>query len=142
MAATVADPRQSHDSEQISPATIAHHTVYENTQNLQQTISVNGEHNRTWWVRYLSKNVLPLRSAAYGPNSAILSTQTFNRILFHVCNGRDFGVQKTKSGDRGRIACTATLRHIRHQSTTAQARRKYFFSAGSQRMVPPVSLPF
>ena len=33
---TVADPRQSLDFEQISPATIAHHTVYEKTRNLQQ----------------------------------------------------------------------------------------------------------
>ena len=36
-------------------------------------------------------------------------TQTFNRILFYVCNGRDFGVQKIKNGDRGRIVFYATL---------------------------------
>ena len=37
MPATVADPNRSLDSEQISPATIAHHTVYENIPNLHQS---------------------------------------------------------------------------------------------------------
>ena len=37
MPGTVEDPRRSLDLEQISPATIAHHTVYENTQNVQQS---------------------------------------------------------------------------------------------------------
>ena len=122
MPATVADPRQSHDSERISPATIAHHTVYETTRNLQQT------HVCQWGAQSylvgplsrlvvkppfelsLSKNVLPLTTAAYGPNSAISLTQTFNHILFYICNGRDFGVQKTKNGDRGRIVFTAALK--------------------------------
>ena len=58
----------------------------------------------------LIKNVLPLTTAAYGPNSAISLTQTFNRILFLACNGRDFGVQKGKNGDRGPIVFNATLR--------------------------------
>ena len=35
--ATVADPKRSLDSEQISPVTIAHHTVYEKTPNFQQS---------------------------------------------------------------------------------------------------------
>ena len=48
-----------------------------------------------------------LRIAAYGPNSAISLTQTFNRVLFHVCNGRDFGAQKANNGDRRRIVFTA-----------------------------------
>ena len=30
---------------------------------------------------------------AYGPNGAILLTQTFNRISFYICDGRYFGVQ-------------------------------------------------
>ena len=33
MPAAVVDPKPSLDSEQISPATIAHHTVYENVKN-------------------------------------------------------------------------------------------------------------
>ena len=37
MPAAVADPKQSLDSEQISPATIAHHTVYEKIPNLHQS---------------------------------------------------------------------------------------------------------
>ena len=53
MPATVADPNRSLDSEQISPATIAHHTVYEKIQTFTKAICVNGEHSHTWWVRYL-----------------------------------------------------------------------------------------
>ena len=119
MPATVADPRQSHDSEQISPATIAHHTLCEKIRNLQQT------HVSQWGAKLylvgplsrfigkypfepsLSKNVLLLTTVTYGPNGAISLTQTFNRILFYVCNGRYFGVQKAKNGDRGRIVFTA-----------------------------------
>ena len=37
MPAAVADPKRSLDSEQISPATIAHHTVYEKAPNLHQS---------------------------------------------------------------------------------------------------------
>ena len=59
---------------------------------------------------WLSKNVLPLTKAANGPNSAISLTQTFDRILFCVCNSLYFGVQKAKNGDRGTIVFTATLR--------------------------------
>ena len=33
-------------------------------------------------------------------------------ILFHVCNGRDFGVQKAKNGDRGRIVFIAKSERI------------------------------
>ena len=99
----MADPEQSLDSEQISPATIAHHTVYENTPNLQQS------HVCQWGVQpYLAgllsrlvgkppfspsllKNVLPLTKAANGPNSAISLMQTFGRILFYVCKGGSYG---------------------------------------------------
>ena len=42
MPATVADPRQSLVSEQIPPATIPHHTVYEKIRKFQQHMSVNG----------------------------------------------------------------------------------------------------
>ena len=118
---TVADPRQSLDSEQISPATIAHHTVYEKTRNLQPHHICQWEAQpylvgplsrlvgKPFFEPSLTKNVLPLKTAAYGPNNAISLTQTFKRILFFSCNGRDFGVQKAENGDRGRIVFTATL---------------------------------
>ena len=45
------------------------------------------------------KEFLPLTKAANGPNSAIsLTTQTFDRILFYVCNSRCFEVQKQNTG--------------------------------------------
>ena len=101
---TVGDPRRSLDSEQISPATIAHHTVYEKAPNLQQSqlcqwgaqpylvgplSRLVGKPPFSPWV---SKNVVPLTKAANGPNSAISLTQTFDRILFYVCNSLYFGV--------------------------------------------------
>ena len=123
MPAAVADPKQSLDSaEQISPATIAHHTVYEKIPNLHQ------RHMCQWGAQrylvgplsrlvgkppfspWLSRNILPLKKAANGPNSAISLTQTFDRISFCVYNSLYFGVQKAKNGDRGTIVFTATLR--------------------------------
>ena len=121
MPATVADPNRSLDSEQISPATIAHHTVYEKIPNLHQS------HMYQWGAQpylvgplsrlvgkppfspWLSRNILPLKRAANGPNSAISLTQTFDRISFCVYNSLYFGVQKAKNGDRGKIVFTATL---------------------------------
>ena len=119
--ATVADSSQSFDSEKISPATIAHHTVYEKTRNLQQNHVYQWEAQpylvgplpclvgKSPFGPSLTKNVLPLTTAAYDPNSAISLTQTFDRILFFACNGRYLGVQEAKNGDRGRIVLTATL---------------------------------
>ena len=122
MPAAVADPKQSLDSEQISPATIAHHTVYENIPNLHQS------HMRQWGAQpylvgplsrlvgkppfspWLSRNILPLKKAANGPNSAISLTQTFDRISFCVYNSLYFGVQKAKNGDLGTIVFTANLK--------------------------------
>ena len=125
MPAAVADPKRSLDSEKISPATIAHHTVvYEKTPNLHQS------HICQWGAQpylvgplsclvgkppfspWLSKNVLPLKKAANGSNSAISLMQTFDRILFCVYNSLYFGVQKEKTGDRGTIVFTATLSMI------------------------------
>ena len=121
MPATLADPKRSLDSEQISPATIAHHTVYENTPNLHQS------HICQWGAQpylvgplsrlvgkppispWLSENVLPLTQAGNDPNSVISLTEIFDRILFDVCNSLGFGVQKAKNGDRGTIVFTATL---------------------------------
>ena len=103
MPAAVADPKRSFDSEQVSPATIAHHTVYEKTPNLHQS------HIRLWGAQpylvgplsrlvgkppfspWLSKNVLPLKKAANDPNSVISLTQTFDRILFCVYKGGSYG---------------------------------------------------
>ena len=57
----------------------------------------------------LSKGALPLILVANGSNDTISLTQTFNRILFHVCNGGYFGVQKAKNGDGGTMVFTAAL---------------------------------
>ena len=92
----MADPRQSLDSEQISLAAIAHHTVYEKTGNLQQNHVCRWEAqlylvgplsrlvDKPPFEPSLSKYNLPLTTVAYGPNSAISLTQTFNRVLFDV----------------------------------------------------------
>ena len=57
----------------------------------------------------LSKGVLPLTTADYGPSGAISLTHTFNRILFDVCNRRYFRVQKAENGDLEIILTAATL---------------------------------
>ena len=122
MPPAVADPKRSLDSEQISLATIAHHTVYDKTPNLHQrhicqwgaqpylvgtlTCLVGKQPPLSPW---LSKNVLPLTKAGNYPNSAISLTEIFDRILFYVCNSLCFGVQKAKNGDQGTIVFTATL---------------------------------
>ena len=121
MPTAVADPKRSLDLEQISPATIAHHTVYEKTPNLHQS------HICQWGAQpylvgplsrlvgkpppspWLSKNVLSLTRAGNDPNSAISLTEIFDRILFDVCSSLGFWVQKAKNGDRGTIVFTATL---------------------------------
>ena len=122
MPATVADPNRSLDSEQISPATIAHHTVYEKIPNLHQShMCQRGAQpylvgplsrlvGKPPFSPWLSRNILPLKRAANGPNRAISLTQTFDRISFCVYNSLYFGVQKAKNGDRGTIVFTATLR--------------------------------
>ena len=121
MPATVAGLRQSYDSEQISPATIAHRTVYENTRNLQQNYVCQWSAqlylldplsrlvSKSSVEPSLSNNVLPLSTAAYGPNGAISLTQTLSRISFYIYNGQYFWVQKAKNGDRRRIMFTAAL---------------------------------
>ena len=118
MLAAVADPKRSLDSEQISPATIAHHTVYEKTPNLHQIHICQWEAHpylvgplshlvgKPLFSPWLSKDVLPSIKAASGPNSAISLTQTFDRILFCVYNSLYFGVQKAKNGDGGTIVVT------------------------------------
>ena len=104
MPPTVADPKRSLDSEQISPATIAHHTVYEKTPNLHQS------HICQWGAQpylvgplsrlvdkpplspWLPKNVLPSKTkGGNDPNSTISLTRIFDRILFDVCKGGSYG---------------------------------------------------
>ena len=121
MPATVADPRQSLHSEQNSPAMIAHHKVYENIPNLDQSQvcqwgaqpylvgPLSRLEGQPTFEPSLSKNVLPLTKAANGPNSAISLTQTFDRILFYACNSPYFEVQKAKNRGRGTIVFAAAL---------------------------------
>ena len=121
MPATVADPNRSLDSEQISPATIAHHTVYEKTPNFHQShicqwgaqpylvgplSRLVGKPPLSPWV---STNVLPLTQVGNNTNSAISLTEIFDRVFSVVCNSLGLEVQKQKNGDRGTIVFTATL---------------------------------
>ena len=120
MPTAVADPKRSLDSEQISPATIAHHTVYEKTPNLHQSHICQWEAQpylvgplsrlvgKSPLSPWLSKNVLPLTKDGNDPNSAISLKEIFDRISFDVRNSLCFGVQKAKNGDRGTIVFTAT----------------------------------
>ena len=149
MPTTVADPRQSIDSEQISPETIAHHTVYEKTPNLQQSHVCQWEAQpylvgplsrlvgKPPFEPSLSMNVLPLTKAANGPNSAISLTQTFDHILFYVFNSRYFEVQKEKNGNRGTIVFSAALKRwvYYHRGTRSNAMTSFFVFVAS--MFPP-----
>ena len=122
MPATVADPNRSLDSEQISPATIGHCTVYETTPNLHQShicqwgaqpylvgplSRLVGKPPLSPWV---STNVLPLTQVGNNTNSAISLTEIFDRVFSDVCNSLGYEVQKQKNGDRGTIVFTATLK--------------------------------
>ena len=113
MPATVADPNRSLDSEQISPATIAHHTVYEKTPNLHQShicqwgaqpylvgplSRLVGKPPHSPWV---STNVLPLPQVGNNTNSAISLTEIFDRVFSDVCNSLGFEVQKQKKRGSG-----------------------------------------
>ena len=113
MPATVADPNRSLGSEQISPATIAHHTVYENTPNLHQS------HICQWGAQpylvgplsrlvgklplspWVSADFLPLTQVVNNTNSAIPLTEIFDRVFSDVCNSLGFEVQKQKKRGSG-----------------------------------------
>ena len=113
MPATVADPNRSLDSEQISPATIAHHTVYEKTPNLHQS------HICQWGAQpylvgplsrlvgkppispWVSADFLPLTQVVNNTNSAIPLTEIFDRVFSDVCNSLGFEVQKQKKWGSG-----------------------------------------
>ena len=113
MPATVADPNRSLDSEQISPATIAHHTVYEKTPNLHQShicqwgaqpylvgplSRLVGKPPLSPWV---SADFLPLTQVVNHTNSAIPLTEIFDRVFSDVCNSLGFEVQKQKKRGSG-----------------------------------------
>ena len=113
MPATVADPNRSLDSEQISPATIAHHTVYEKTPNLHQShicqwgaqpylvgplSRLVGKPPLSPWV---SADFLPLTQVVNNTNSAIPLTEIFDRVFSDVCNSLGFKVQKQKKRGSG-----------------------------------------
>ena len=113
MPATVADPNRSLDSEQISPATIAHHTVYEKTSNLHQShicqwgaqpylvgplSRLVGKPPLSPWV---SADFLPLTQVVNNTNSAIPLTEIFDRVFSDVCNSLGFEVQKQKKRGSG-----------------------------------------
>ena len=142
----VVDPRQSHDSEQILPATIAHHAVYKNKRNLQQN------HVCQWGPQLylvgllsrlvdkppfepsLSNNILPLTTAAYDPNVTISLTQTLDRILVYVYNGRCLGYKKQKNGDRGRIVFTYPRRsRVRNREFDSRQNRVSYSSVRSSK---------
>ena len=113
MPATVADPNRSLDSEQISPATIAHHTVYEKTPNLHQS------HICQWGAQpylvgplsrlvgkppispWVPADFLPLTQVVNNTNSAIPLTEIFDRVFSDVCNSLGFEVQKQKKRGSG-----------------------------------------
>ena len=117
MPATVADPNRSLDSEQISPATIAHHTVYEKTPNLHQShicqwgaqpylvgplSRLVGKPPLSPWV---SADFLPLTQVVNNTNSAIPLTEIFDRVFSDVCNSLGFEVQKQKKTGIGEQSC-------------------------------------
>ena len=123
MPATVADPNRSLDSEQISPATIAHHTVYEKTPNLHQShicqwgaqpylvgplSRLVGKPLHSPWV---STNVLPLPQVGNNTNSAISLTEIFDRVFSDVCNSLGFEVQKQKKRGSGNNRVYRNLNH-------------------------------
>ena len=152
MPAAVADPKQSLDSEQISPATIAYHAVYGKIPNLHQS------HMCQWGAQpylvgplsrlvgkppfspWLSRDILPLKKAANGPNSAISLTQTFDRISFCVYNSLYFGVQKAKKRGSGNNRVYRNLKWNSSCPARPQHRKTSHFLTFDRRTTSPVSV--
>ena len=126
MPATVADPNRSLDSEQISPATIAHHTVYEKTPNLHQShicqwgaqpylvgplSRLVGKPPLSPWV---SADFLPLTQVVNNTNSAIPLTEIFDRVFSDVCNSLGFEVQKQKKRGSGNNRVYRNLKRVEY----------------------------
>ena len=132
MPATVADPNRSLDSEQISPATIAHHTVYEKTPNLHQS------HICQWGAQpylvgplsrlvgkppispWVSADFLPLTQVVNNTNSAIPLTEIFDRVFSDVCNSLGFEVQKQKKRGSGNNRVYRNLNPTRNSTNLHQ----------------------
>ena len=130
MPATIADPNRSLDSEQISPATITHHTVYEKTPNLHQShicqwgaqpylvgplSRLVGKPPLSPWV---SADFLPLTQVVNNTNSAIPLTEIFDRVFSDVCNSLGFEVQKQKKRGSGNNRVYRNLNiaeHLHHE---------------------------
>ena len=132
MPATVADPNRSLDSEQISPATIAHHTVYEKTPNLHQShicqwgaqpylvgplSRLVGKPPLSPWV---SADFLPLTQVVNNTNSAIPLTEIFDRVFSYVCNSLGFEVQKQKKRGSGNNRVYRNLNNNNNNRKTNQ----------------------
>ena len=130
MPATVADPNRSLDSEQISPATIAHYTVYEKTPNLHQShicqwgaqpylvgplSRLVGKPPLSPWV---SADFLPLTQVVNNTNSAIPLTEIFDRVFSDVCNSLGFEVQKQKKRGSGNNRVYRNLKRAYSDSYT------------------------
>ena len=137
----MADPKRSLDSEQISPATIAHHTVYEKTPNLHQShicqwvgqpylvgplSRLVGKPPLSPW---LSRNILPLTQAGNGPNSAISLTEIFDRIFLDVCNSLGFRVSKSKKRGSGN---SRVYRSLKQHSDLGACYTLNFSAAGCE----------
>ena len=138
MPATVADPNRSLDSEQISPATIAHHTVYEKTPNLHQShicqwgaqpylvgplSRLVGKPPLSPWV---STNVLPLTQVGNNTNSAISLTEIFDRVFSDVCNSVGFEVQKQKKWGSGNNRVYRNLKTMLYSKRMTEIRDRGF----------------
>ena len=152
MPATVAYPNRSLDSEQISPATIAHHTVYEKTPNLHQSHIICQWGAQPYLVGPLSRlvgkpplspwvstNVLPLTQGGNYTNSAISLTEIFDRIFFMCVNSVGFVVQIEKSGDRGTIVFTATLKACFRLSLSTRNKKKRMVTSKKHASRPETS---
>ena len=138
MPATVADPNRSLDSEQISPATIAHHTVYEKTPNLHQShicqwgaqpylvgplSRLVGKPPLSPWV---SADFLPLTQVVNNTNSAIPLTEIFDRVFSDVCNSLGFEVQKQKKRGSGNNRVYRNLKAVVNTVGGLLASRRVF----------------
>ena len=138
MPATVADPNRSLDSEQISPATIAHHTVYEKTPNLHQShicqwgaqpylvgplSRLVGKPPLSPWV---SADFLPLTQVVNNTNSAIPLTEIFDRVFSDVCNSLGFEVQKQKKRGSGNNRVYRNLKQQQQQTDVPQKMLRIF----------------
>ena len=112
----------THDSEQISAATVAHHTVYENTRNLQRSPCLSmgntfvpggcaiSSRGQTSFCATTAKGHFALDNNCKWSKWHISSTQTSNRIMLYFCNRRFCGTQSKKRGPGNNpILCSAAL---------------------------------